>query len=265
MAKGKHDSAEDLFDVVEEKKQEAKVLNENKLDSRIVLRAVYGKQQGHIKIRPALDQQLGRVFTGQNPMSDDEKRKAPLVIDSQTSYTLYDGITFDKQDPIHMTHWKWISSHPYVAKDFDSAQNSPNAFFYIEDIEADLDKKASRREKIYEALKLIKESSQDKKAEICRLLGTPVEHWAPKQITDFLEDNAMSNPDRIIITYGDKNYKVRLFIYKCIDKKLITLQSGVYKYNDISLGLSEAQCIEWLKAPENAKFVELLKQGLING
>ncbi len=226
----------------------------------ITLRAVYGKQQGSVKIRPVFDTSIGRLFTGQEMMTDDEKRKAKLVIDENTTYTLSDGVVLNLSQEAMAIHWKWMQRHPYIAESFDAAQSLPLALFYVEDIEKEMDKKATKRDQIYQALKEVKESSEVKKAEIMRLLGQKSAHFTPRQVVDYLEDLAMNKPERILEAYSDKRYKERLLLYKLMDQKVINYENKVYKYEGNSIGLTEDQAIDFLSDPRNADIVGLLKQ-----
>ncbi len=230
----------------------------------IVLRSVYGKTQGMLKIRPAISKGTGRLYTGQGIMSDDEKRKAPIVIEFNTALVLSDGYAFDLSDPIKKAHWEWVKVHPYIAKSFDEAQEMPTAMFYVEDLDADMDKKATKRDVVFQALQLLNGSSAVKKGEVMRLLGQTSKFFNERQVNDFLGDLAMNAPQRIIDAFKDRNYKTRLFLYRLIDKGFVDYDKKVYKYEDTPMGITEEQAIEWLNNPANAEMVIFMRELMDN-
>lgn len=235
---------------------------ENSVQKIITLRAIYGKTQGALKIRPVAERGTGRIITGQPYMSEDEKKKSVHPIDANTVQTIMDGHTYDLNDRVQKAHWEWVKVHPYIAPSFEEAQSLPLAMFYVEDLEADMDKKSSKRDQIYQAMTLVRECSVTKRSEVMRLLGQDSRFFKPKQVTDYLEDVCMNNPDKILKVFGDKFYDLRLLLFNLIDKRIVVYKNGVYKYEDVNLGISEDQAIIFLSSTENKQLVGVLVRAL---
>lgn len=229
---------------------------------KMTLRAVYGKQQGSLFIQPVTDSRTGRLVGVKN-LSEEEKRNATRVVEASTTRKIQDGVVVDLSNEIDSIDWNWIKHSPAIAMSFADAQSSPNALFYVEDLDAETEKKISKKDLVYKAMTHVKESSAHKKLQASRLLGQDATHFSPLQIDDFLTSIAFENPEKIIKVYEDKNSKTRLFYYQLLDSKLITKErGGIIKYEEITLGINEEQALEWLKTPENRDIVQQLTQTL---
>lgn len=235
---------------------------ENGVKKIITLRAIFGKTQGPLKIRPVAERATGRIVTGQPYMSEDEKKRSVHPIDANTVETITDGKTYDLSDSVQKANWEWIKVHPYIAQDFETAQSSPQAMFYVEDLEADMDKKSSKIDQMYEAMTLVREASAVKRSEIMRLLGQDARFFTDKQVMGYLQDVCTNAPEKILRVFADKHYDLRLLLFKLIDKKIVVHAKGVYKYEDVNLGISEEQAIIFLSSVENRQLVGLLSRAL---
>jgi hypothetical protein len=110
------------------------------------------------------------------------------------------------------------------------------------------------------AFEYIKEASQTKKVEICRLLGVDATTMNAKDIEDYLGDLADSTPRKVVDAFEDVLVKVKLFLYALVDKKIVTIdQHGVYQWGALILGINEASALTWLQLPANSGYVKRLR------
>ena len=223
--------------------------------TKITLKAIYGKQQGPLILSPAREELSGRL-AGVELLSDEQAKKSVKIINEQTTRKITDGCVFDLNNDIDKLDWKWIKECGEIASDFDEAQSNPRALFYVEDLEAQTDKKLASRAQKHKAMSYVFESSTIKRQEVCRLLGKDVSYFSQRDIEDYLTELAETKPINIIRVFEDKDYKAKLFLYKLIDKKVIKISNGgVYKYNELTIGLNQEAVLYWLSDARNADIV----------
>lgn len=222
---------------------------------KVILRSVYGKQQGPLLVCPVTDQITGQL-KGVKNLSEEEKRNTVRVVSLDTFRTISDGLVLNLDNPVDLIDWEWLKETTEIALSFEEAQHSVNCLFYVEDLDLEVEKKVSKRDLVYTAMNYIKEASSYKKSEVCRLLGQDVRYFNQLQIDDYLTSLAFETPLRITTVFEDKNSKTKLFFYALLDKKIINRgQGGVYRYEDVTLGLTEEQALYWLKDSINTDIV----------
>jgi hypothetical protein len=235
---------------------------ENSVGKKITLRAIYGKTQGATRLRPPLEKNTQRIYTGQGNLNEEQKRNLSVVVTHDTVVAINDGHVFDLSDEVQAIHWKWVQKHSYIAESLEAAQNNPYALFYVEDLDVDMDKKSDKRDLIFRAMDFLKKATESKKREIMRLIGTDAKFFTYRQVTDHLEDRAFTNPAEILNAAGDRNYHGKLLLYRLIDGKMVTVNRGVYKYGDIVMGVSEEQALEFMKDGKNIPLIEAMRKNL---
>lgn len=222
---------------------------------QITLRAVFGKQQGKLTVYPMQVGDTGKMVGVEN-LSEEEKRTVKRLVTPETSRIIEDGSTFDLSDETDKTDWEWIKVLPEIVESREKAHEEPRALFYIEDLDRDIQVRIKKADLIFQALKLVSESSDFKKNEICRLMGQDTRYFRPIDVEEYLKERAMNNPAELIQKYNDRYYKVRLFLYRLLDAKIIKKDgNNIYKYGEIILGVNEDAALHWLSDSNNAQFV----------
>lgn len=162
-----------MAEVVETPVLKEQIKTERKV---LTLVAFRGKQQSPCPIRPVQDR-FGKLVTGQQSgMTEEEKRKLPLVIDESTKIVLQDRMRIDLNDPIDAIHWEWMKHHPYIAMNRRVAEESStdDVVFYVENLEKEAHDKVKKASIITKAkYKILEETTAEQRIELARVLGLP--------------------------------------------------------------------------------------------
>ncbi len=228
--------------------------------SELVLRAVWGKQQGKLILCPARDA-ITQKMRGVKTFSPEEARLQIRVVTEDTTREITDGLIIKLKDEVDMVDWEWIKECKEVAINMEEAQQSHSALFYVEDLDREVIERVKLDDLRFEAKRLIKASSDFRKSEIVKLLGREPKYMRPIDIADFLNDLSYKKPTLVTSTYNDEDYKIKLFIYSLLDLKIIHKDNnGFYKYENVILGVNEAATIHWLKDDANKTMVHQFHQ-----
>lgn len=229
---------------------------------KIVLRSVYGKQQGKLKIQPARSMATQRLL-GVELLSATERLQRPYVVDEETIIEIKDGDEFDLGNAKDAIDWQWIQHVPAIALSYEDSQMSEDALFYVLNEEKEISKRLNKKKLEHQAMSLVlNEGSKSKWYDYARLLGNRMDGLPPVAVEEYLLSVASQDPEKLIKTIEDKLAKTRLFFYNLRDKQLISRQDGLWKYGDIVLGMSEEHVLEYLRTVANEPVVELLQADL---
>jgi hypothetical protein len=84
---------------------------------------------------------------------------------------------------------------------------------------------------------------------------------SPGAIKEFLLETADNAPETIINIYESKDLSSKLLLYKALKNNIIKKDaSGLYRYGNITLGVSESSVVHWLGSAENKNTVSLLEK-----
>jgi len=229
-------------------------------DKVIVLKATFGKQQGKCLFQPV---RKGRVLLGVTEYTEDEKRKVPAshVVTEDTEIWIEDDFRLDLSTKEDAITWEWLKYHEdSIAKSQLDAQHMQDCMFFVKDEDKEIQDSLSKAKLIGIALDIVQnKASSSKRVEICRLMGNRVEAMKPTAVEEFLSSQALREPQKVINAYNDKNYKSKMFLFMAMDKGFITFSNEVYKYGQITLGISEDQVLQYLKSRDNLAIYEHLK------
>lgn len=229
---------------------------ENDGKSTIVLKAVYGKQQGPMDIQPIYNQ-IMQKFEGVEELTEEEKKQAVRVITEDTFRRIEDGTIIDLNRDVDVVDWAWLKLCPQIEKNLESAQQSRIAMFYVYNEESIVKKKIEKTDLIFEALTFIKKASDTERSQRCRLLIGNVAHFSPLDIEDYLKEKAMTEPQTVINVFNDGQFKHKLFLYDLIDARIVKIdpKDKIYRFNDRPLGASEKAVLEFLTNAANQDIV----------
>ena len=80
-------------------------------------------------------------------------------------------------------------------------------------------------------------------------------------VTDYLLQIADTDPNKIINLYTGGDTAIRLLFIEARDKNVILYKNRLYTYADgVVLGATDEAAILYLKNPENASVLKLIKQ-----
>lgn len=244
----------------------------------IVLKAIYGKQQGPLGLCPVREGSTGGM-KGVPPYTEEEKRKLARVVTPETNRQITDGMIINRKDnPIDRIDWEWIKWNKEIAPDFESAQSSPQALFYVDDPDAETEKKATALEDKFKAQQLIFGSSAERQRDIARLMGNDLSTYSDQEVKVFLAEKADSKESKDVEKvlkafqfYNAGNGKEMLFVYRLIDKRILHRDSdGNIRYGERTIGVSDEDAFNNIRKPENVTlmrklYLDLQSQGAAKG
>lgn len=244
----------------------------------IVLKAIYGKQQGFLDLCPVRDGATGGM-KGVPSYTEEEKRKLARVVTPETTRRITDGLPINRKDnAIDRIDWEWLKWNEEIAPDFDSAQSSPRALFYVDDPDAETEKKANALEDKFKAQQLVFGSSAEKQRDIARLMGSDLSTYTDKEVKVFLAEKADSKEPKDVEKilkafqfYNAGNGKEMLFVYRLIDKRILQRDSdGNIRYGDRTIGVSDEDAFNNIRKPENVTlmrklYLDLQEKGAAKG
>ena len=226
-------------------------------DKVIRLKSVY--KMGKTTVQPVSD---GRGwYKGVPKLSEEDKRKLKYWAEPDSKFVIKDGTTFDLNKELDRVTWEWVKHAPCIVETEEECQFTPGAefFIYIEGKEAQ--KSISRREKKFEAMKLILEDNSMNYPLRAKLLGVNMDGEPLVVIKDYLTEEAEKNPQKILDIYKSHDISVRLLLMKAKEKGIIKIDTGgIYRYGNNVLGVTENSAISWLQDPGNKHIVSALEQ-----
>jgi len=243
--------------------------NGTALDRIIEIKAIY-KTTKHT-IQPAFDPKT-KWWAGVERLSDEQMkaRNYNVIVGKQdtndrkeahlnTKITLKDGLTFDLNNEVDLTNWRWVKQCPEVAMSFKEAQSS-KALFYVHIPGRESEIKNKSFERVHEAGSLILQDPTVNYANRALLLGMDMEGENPSTIKEFLLETASKHPDKIFRIYRDQSMKIHLLFLKGKKSGFIKVdpKDNVIYYGSTILGISDESAIAYLQA--NTDIMMLLER-----
>ena len=244
------------------------------MDTQIVFRAYNTKRQMPVKLSP-LEDKSGKLYTGQgehgyfNLLSDEEKKKLPVIIDHSTVVMITDGKVLDLRDPIDAANWKWIQKHPYVALDKAEGLKSRDAVYYVDNPKKEAESRVTRDKRITMAKAKVYAASNARKTALAKALGNPgADSLGVELVEDWLSRFAEKNPDTITTLLDSKNQaevNARILFQELRQYNLVTIHAGTWRFggkDGVPLGHSESLVIEYLLDKKNEEQVFIMSKQL---
>lgn len=258
------------------------------IENVIVLRSVYGKVGMTYRIQPCKDPSTGsypecvkRVDSrGDMILTDAERNsKFPYISENET-IVITDGTTFDLNNPREKAKWEAIQHCPMIAKErwekdsqgnykIDGTMGWSNkkprygaAELYVDRPGLESRQRVSKKKMVHDACQFIfnDDRGYDGRVMKARLLGRMMSHMPDADITDYLLEIAEKTPEKIIDLYTGEDITLRILFMDGKDKRVILFKNKVYVYADVVLGATDESVIQWMRSPENAKVLELIRR-----
>lgn len=228
----------------------------------IMLRALYGHQQGPYFACPVKDpitQQIkgARQYTPAERLSGAED---VFEITGDMMFPIVDGTKFHMNNARERAIWNCIKHNPKIATSRDETNWIPDAIYFVENLEEELEEKISLDERIFKAESFIRESSSVRRAEICTLMGKQVRYLTERNVLDFLIDSVRDKKNKgyvkivaVQAQFENGTAKAMLAVKQMLDKGIIKqdFKSKIISFGDIPMGLNEDQVVNYLKNKEN--------------
>lgn len=227
-------------------------------DKIIKLKSVY--KTGKTTVQPVKDKITG-WYKGIPRLSDEEKKKLVYWAEPHSKFTIQDGTTFDLTDEAQKVTWEWVKYCPCIAATEEDCQFTPGAEYYIHMENKQAEINVSRKEKKHKAVSYILADNSAYYPIRAELLGVNMDGESPIVIKEFLIEQAETYPDKVLAIYESNDVSLRLLLLKAKKMNIVTIDtSGMYRYGNTVMGMTEATCIAWLQDTGNKHLVELLEK-----
>lgn len=247
---------------------------------KIVLRDVFKKVVERVYVQPSPDPATGQLpkhvkhvdSKGDMLLTTEERDSNTIFIKENAVFEIYDGITFDLDNPQQAAVWYAIQFCPAIASSRDARDKDGNllidgnakrygsAEFYIENPGAQTRANVEKTKIRHKAERFVLEDDIDHKRNICKLLGRNMNAYGEADITDYLLEYALKTPQKIIDLYTGSDNTLRIMILDAISKNVIKKNGNLYTYADTVLGGSEDSVVEWCKMPQHSGLLKAIKQ-----
>ncbi len=224
-------------------------------DKIIKLKSVY--KTGKARIQPVAD---GRGwYKGVERLSEDEKKKRTYWAEKDSKLLVKDGIEFDLNKDEDKVTWNWAKHSSIIAMSEEECQMSPVAEFYVYVEEEEAQEDVARYETKYKALDHIMQDSPINYEQRVLLLGIDMSGASPTVIKQYLLSIAETAPEKIIRIYEAHDISLRLLLLKAIKNKIVVVDgSGMYRYGNTIMGMSENTTISWMGDSDHKEIVEMM-------
>lgn len=170
-------------------------------------------------------------------------------------YQISPNQVFDRSNPRDMLILQMAKDNGFLAESRERVNTVEGHRFFVLDEEYEADKTSIKIDKTYEAISLMTEMSQEDKYDLARILGQYVSKMSDKKVNAFLKKTAVDNPDSIILSLADKDYKSRVFVKKLMEKNILRNDRGKIMYQDNLIGASIDDAVLYVRDPRNASDV----------
>ena len=209
-----------------------------------------------------------------------------FLIPEDRIFTLYDGVTFNLNDPYQAAEWAAIENCFLIApsrfaKDAngnylidgtpDIVSNSNygarsrygRAELYVERPGLEAQQKVTRAKLELQATNYIYQFGYEDWLTFAKVLGRNMENQPVPDVEYFLISVAKKTPEKIIEICSGGDLANRVLFITAKEQGVIRKKNGMYIYGedgDLILGASEDAVIDWMKQPKNKKTLELIRK-----
>lgn len=244
----------------------------------IVIRSVYRITK--MMVEPARHPKTNRYAdcvrtidsNGNMILSDaDRKKDISLFIPEDKVIEIYDGKTFDLNDPYENAQWEAIKYSRRIAKARDekdefgnlvidgSAVRYGNAEFYVEIPGLEAKAISSKKRKIHEAESYVYKDTYEGLYTKARVLGMMVKGLSHSEVEQELIKRAQIKPEQVKDLYEGKETYFRILFVDALDKNVIRKRDNLYYYGDLLMGSNEETVISYMKNPETKTIMDTIR------
>lgn len=250
------------------------------MNNIITIRSVY--KITRCIMEPAPDAVTGRLAksvrrvdsNGDMILTAEDKKDAGMnyLIAENDVIEIFDGKTFDLNDPFDNAWWEAIRGSRRIASDRGLKDNQGNyiidgnanrygsAEFYVEYPGKESNARVTNKRKINQAHSFILNDSSEGLYTKVKLLGSRMDGVSLDDVTDYLLSVADKQPDKIIDLYTDSDISYLILITDAVERGVIKKINNIYIYADTNvLGASQESVMAWMKLPKNVHLLDLIK------
>lgn len=244
----------------------------------IILRSVY--KVTRMFVEPARHPITGRYAdcvrlldsNGNMILSDqDRKGNIHLLIGEDKVIEIFDGKSFDLNDPYQSNEWEAIKFSKRIAKARDekdehgnlvidgNAKRYGNAEFYVEIPGLEARESSKKKRKVHEAEAYVYNDTYEGLFTKARVLGLQVKGLTQSEVEQILIKQAQTRPDQVKDLYEGKETYWRIMFVDAIDKAIIKKRDNLYYYGDLLMGSNEDTVIAFMRNPEHKTIMDTVR------
>ncbi len=198
-------------------------------------------------------------YKGVKRLSEADKKELQYWAEKDSSVVIKDGTKFDLNKPSDRVTWEWVKHSSAIADTEEQCQLSDVAEFYIYVEEEEANEEVKSMEKELKAMTYINEDSTSNYVQRAALLGVDMDGASSLVLKQYLYTIAKSSPDKIIRIYEAKDISLRLLLLKAIKNNIVSVDSsGMYRYGNNILGMSEDTTVAWMLDTDHKDIVMLM-------
>jgi len=247
-------------------------------ENLIVIRSVYKVTE--MLVEPAKHPITGRYpecvrmvdSNGNLVLSDaDRKKDMGLFIPEDKVIRIFDGKTFDMNDPYQANEWEAIKYSKRIAKARDEKDEYGNlvidgnaarygaAEFYVEIPGLEAKTISTKKRKIHEAESYVYADTYEGLYTKARVLGMMVKGLSQSEVEQMLIKQAQIRPDQVKDLYEGKETYYRILFVDAQDKNVIKKRDNLFYYGDLLLGSNEDTVIAYMRNPDVRTIMDTIR------
>lgn len=249
------------------------------VENKLTIRSVYKVTKADIE--PVIIPHTGRYAdcvrrvnsVGDMILNDDDRKSGKVLIGENERIEIYDGKTFDLDDPFDAAWWEAIKYSKMIAKDRSErdargkllidgdTKRYGTAEFFVERPGQIANSRNLKSRAVHRAKDFIYKDNPDSLYQKARLLGSTMTGLPLSEVEDYLIDIATRTPNKIEDLYTGGDTHLRLLFLDALDKKVIFNKNKVYIYGDsVILGATADSVVLWMRNPDNKRLLEEIKK-----
>lgn len=247
-------------------------------DNLIVIRSVY-------KITEMLVEPAKHPITGRYPdcvrlldsngnmiLSDlDRKKDISLFIPENQVIKIFDGKTFNLDDPYQQNEWEAIKYSKRIAKARDERDAHGNlvidgnaaryglAEFYVEIPGLEAKEVSKKKRRIHVAETYVYNDTFEGLVTKAKVLNLMPNGLSFAELEQMMIKQSQTRPDQVIDLYEGKETYYRILIVDAIEKNVFVRRDKLLYYGDILIGSSDESVVAWLRDPERKTILEAIR------
>ncbi|MBR9682119.1 MAG: hypothetical protein GOV02_00410 [Candidatus Aenigmarchaeota archaeon] len=156
-----------------------------------------------------------------------------------------------KDDKLLYEH---IIDHPVFVK-------RPDPIIVLLDLQEEEKKRLGYEETALEAKIVVKELNGKELSDFARLFGINTENTAETTVKAAMYEFATDSPEGILREWNAPERVLKELLYRGRDKNVFAVdKQGVWKYNQVTMGVNFDQALLWLKDEKNEDLIPTIKK-----
>lgn len=213
----------------------------------------------------AYDNDLGKFITGQEHLTDEEKKKEPFVIDPDEQYMIRNREIFYVHGPGEkrtkddvMYEFLLKGGGHAVARAYKDCAKDVH-LFYLQDMELEAAQQLNTEELIYEAMtKIRNDMPVSRWKDIGLFMGYDLKSFSQTIIEAKIKELCRTEPQKVLDFFKEE-FQLELFFKKLLYYKILRKSGNVIRSSDgnVLVGDNQSAALLFLTSPKNSDLVDM--------